>query len=102
MTSKELDALKRLLDHCDTNSEYYILDNDLDDYEFIKSAIERLEKLKKDLEVLEIFKNNEISISYIEQSKSYNDYISSCDIFRNLSYIKKEEYTLLKEWLEND
>lgn len=56
----------------------------------------------KDLEVLEIIKNNEISISYIEQSTSYDDYISKCDCFRNLSYIAEEEYTKLKEWLEND
>ena len=58
--------------------------------------------IEKDLEVLKIFKNNEISISYIEQSKSYDDYISKCDCFRCLSYITEEEYTLLKEWLEND
>ena len=55
----------------------------------------------KDLEVLEILKNNEISISYIEQSTSYDDYISKCDCFRNLSYIAEEEYTKLKEWLKN-
>ena len=56
--------------------------------------------IEKDLEILEILKNNEISISYIEQSKSYDDYISKCDCFRNLSYITEEEYTKLKEWLE--
>ena len=58
--------------------------------------------LEKDLEVLKILKNNEVSISYIEQSKSYDDYISSCDYFRNLSYITEEEYNKIKEWLEND
>ena len=58
--------------------------------------------IEKDLEVLKIFKNNEISISYIEQSKSYDDYISKCDCFRCLSYITEEEYTLLKERLGND
>ena len=58
--------------------------------------------IEKDLEVLEILKNNEISISYIEQSTSYDDYISKCDYFRNLSYIAEEEYTKLKEWLVND
>lgn len=56
----------------------------------------------KDLEVLEILKNNEISISYIEQSTSYDDYISKSDCFRNLSYIAEEEYNKIKEWLEND
>lgn len=58
-------------------------------------------QIEKDLEILEILKNNEISISYIEQSTSYDDYISKCDCFRNLSYIAEEEYTKLKEWLEN-
>ena len=51
---------------------------------------------------IEILKNNEISISYIEQSTSYDDYISKCDCFRCLSYITEKEYTLLKECLEND
>ena len=58
--------------------------------------------IEKDLEVLKIFKNNEISISYIEQSKSYDDYISKCDHFRCLSHITEKEYTLLKECLEDD
>ena len=61
-----------------------------------------LQPIEKDLEVLEILKKNEISISYIEQSTSYDDYISSCDYFRNLSYITEEEYELVKGWLEND
>ena len=61
-----------------------------------------VDTIGKDLEVLEILKNNEISISYIEQSTSYNDYISKCDCFRCLSYITEEEYILLKERLEND
>lgn len=60
---------------------------------------EHYKAIKKDLELLEILKNNEISISYIEQSTSYDDYISKCDCFRNLSYIAEEEYTKLKEWL---
>ena len=58
--------------------------------------------IEKDLEVLKIFKNNEISISYIEQSTSYDDYISKYDHFWCVSYIKEKEYTILKECLEND
>ena len=61
-----------------------------------------VDTIEKDLEVLDILKNNEISISYIEQSKSYDDYISKCDCFRCLSYITEEEYTLLKERLGDD
>lgn len=68
-------------------------------YEIYGNEVDTIEK---DLEILEIFKNNEISISYIEQSKSYDDYISKCDYFRCLSYITEEEYILLKEWLKND
>ena len=60
------------------------------------------ETIEKDLEVLKIFKNNEISISYIERSKSYDDYIEKCDYFRCLSYITEKEFNLLKEWLENE
>ena len=61
-----------------------------------------IDTIKKDLEVLEILKNNEISISYIDQSTSYDDYIDKCDYFRCLNYITEEEYAKLKECLEND
>lgn len=60
------------------------------------------EIIAKSLEVLEILKNNEISISYIQDSSNYNEYIEKCDYFRNLSYIKEEEYNKLKKWLENE
>lgn len=90
MTSKE--ALK-----------YIILGTNVDTHRSsIEEIDEAIETIEKDLEVLEIIKNNEISISYIEQSTSYDDYISKCGCFRNLSYTAEEEYTKLKEWLEND
>lgn len=80
-----------------------ILGTNVDTYRSsIEEIDEAIETIEKDLEILEILKNNEISISYIEQSTSYDDYISKCDCFRNLSYIAEEEYTKLKEWLEND
>ena len=88
MTSKE--AVLELI--CEAKSVNF----DNDRICFLRGLIE------KDLEVLKIFKNNEISISYIEQSKSYDDYISKCDHFRCLYYITEKEYTLLKECLEND
>ena len=105
MTSKE--ALEKLLyipiyeedEHniiTDINS-CCIYKGDL--YEIYGNEVDVIEK---DLEVLEILKNNEISISYIEQSKSYDDYISKCDYFRCLSYITEEEYNLLKERLGDD
>ena len=96
MTSKE--ALKNICLECEkemaknqTRCPFRSISN-----EYCKEY----ETIKKDLEILEILKNNEISISYIEQSTSYDDYISKCDCFRNLSYIAEEEYTKLKEWLE--
>lgn len=61
-----------------------------------------VKEVEKDLEVLEILRNNEISISYIKDSSNYNEYIEKCDYFRNLSYIKEEEYNKLKKWLENE
>lgn len=61
-----------------------------------------MEEIEKDLEVLKIFRNNEISISYLEESKSYDDYISKCDYFRCLTYITEEKYNKLKEWLKNE
>lgn len=90
MTSKK--ALKRII--VGTNVDTY--------RSSIEEIDEAIETIEKDLEVLEILKNNEISISYIEQSTSYDDYISKCDYFRNLSYIAEEEYTKLKEWLSNE
>lgn len=86
MNSKEaLDYIR----HTDEWKDYYSIELELD-------------IIEEDLEILDILKNNEISISYIEQSTSYDDYISKCDHFRCLSYITEEEYTKLKEWLENE
>lgn len=96
MTSKE--ALERIKDDIEIGylSTKHSNEKDKSNYLILLNSIE------KDLEILEILKNNEISISYIEQSTSYDDYISKCDCFRNLSYIAEEKYTKLKEWLEND
>ena len=94
MTSKE--ALQIIRDY--HNEIIYSID-----YVYTDNIFEQeLDVIEKDLKVLEILKNNEILISYIEQSKSYDDYISKCDCFRCLSYITEKEYTLLKERLGND
>ena len=93
MNSKE--ALKSLCNHCEKLSirngfigcPYRNISNDY---------CEEFEIIEKDLEVLEILKN-------------YSDYYTCCDTYgygESCLYIvihdDIEEYTIIKEWLENE
>ena len=82
MTSK--DALEKLYFQC-------CMSNDIDDKWF-----EELKIIEKDLEVLEILKN-------------YSDYYTCCDTYgygesclNILIHDDIEEYTIIKEWLEDE
>ena len=93
MTSKE--ALKSMCNHCEKLSirdgfigcPYRCISNDY---------CEEFETIKKDLEVLEILKN-------------YSDYYTCCDPYSYgesclniVIYDDIEEYTIIKEWLEDE
>ena len=93
MTSKE--ALKSMCNHCEKLSirDGFIgcpFRNISNDY------CEEFESIKKDLEVLEILKN-------------YSDYYTCCDTYgygesclNIVIHDDIEEYTIIKEWLEDD
>ena len=93
MTSKE--ALKSMCNHCEKLSirDGFIgcpFRNISNDY------CEEFESIKKDLEVLEILKN-------------YSDYYTCCDTYgygesclNIVIHDDIEEYTIIKEWLEDE
>lgn len=54
----------------------------------------------QELKVLEIIKNKNFDLFYLQDSKDLEMYNDACDHFRNLCYLTQEEYDLLKEWLK--
>ena len=76
--------------------------------QWLKNVIEGLKQAEKDLEVLEILKNKNVNICLIKDCYSLQDYNDTCIYLRSYSnqisksiLITKEEYDLLKEWIEN-
>lgn len=54
----------------------------------------------QELKALEIIKNKNFDLFYLQDSKDLEMYNDTCDHFRNLCYLTQEEYDLLKEWLQ--
>lgn len=55
--------------------------------------------IRKELKALEIIKNKNFDLFYLQDSKDLEQYNDCCDIHRNLCYLTQEEYDLLKEVL---
>lgn len=55
--------------------------------------------LVKAIRALEIIKNKNFDLFYLQDSKDLEMYNDACDIHRNLCYLTQEEYDLLKEVL---
>ena len=72
--------------------------------EICECDVDRLNKIEKDLEVLEIIKNKRVSVNTLIVSiicainplEFYNEEVSS------KLKLTQQEFDLLKEWLEND
>ena len=97
MTSKE--ALKYLL----VNSEELYSQYE-EDEKFYLDAVELYNIVLKDLEVLEIIKTKSVDINLVKNCYgplAYAVYNSYIDEEKN-DKLTKEEFDLLKEWLEND
>ena len=97
MTSKE--ALKYLL----VNSEELYSQYE-EDEKFYLDAFELYNIVLKDLEVLEIIKTKSVDINLVKNCYgplAYAVYNSYIDEEKN-DKLTKEEFDLLKEWLEND
>lgn len=96
MTSKE--ALKLLYSDAENYAYFNETEEDLSEikleYELIKQDLERLEKLKKAIEIL---KGKTIIIFALKLSKDLSDY-NRMTSFKNLT---QEEYDFLKEYLDD-
>ena len=81
-----------------------ILKDIVNDLERLEELEKENERLKKDLEVLEIIKNKRLSVNTLIVSilgtinplEFYNEEVSS------KLKLTQQEFDLLKEWLEND
>ena len=81
-----------------------ILKDIVNDLERLEELEKENERLKKDLEVLEIIKNKHLSVNTLIVSiigtinplEFYNEEVSS------KLKLTQQEFDLLKEWLEND
>ena len=56
-----------------------------------------IKDIEKKLKALEIIKNKNFDLFYLQDSKDLEQYNDCCDHFRNLCYLTQEEYDLLKE-----
>ena len=63
-----------------------------------KLCQEKIEWLKQK-KALEIIKEKNFDLFYLQDSKDLEMYNDACDHFRNLCYLTQEEYNLLKEVL---
>ena len=90
MTSKE--ALKEFY-YCDTDD---VMDKSKILYEVLKKDLDRLEKLKKTIELLKT-RVNMFEIYHKPKTRYYYLYIGDRMVF-----LSREEFELLKEVLEND
>ena len=97
MTSEE--ALKRIKDDIEINYLTTKHNNEKDKYNYL----ELLKIIEKDLKLLEVLKKKMII------DTDYYDSDDGCEEFEYIAYNgqplnieNKQEYDLLKEWLEND
>ena len=99
MNSKK--ALKRLFLNSYTIEELSVIHSDLKDYDLVLQDLDKLEKLKK---VIEILKNKNVYICELLKSKNLFDYNSlTWDTYDfNGIELTEEEYNLLKEVLGNE
>ena len=95
--SKELEAYRRLCRHLDYDNDDYMFNGGYEeDNEVIENAL-------KNYEILESIKTKRVDISLIKNCYgplAYAVYNSYIDEEKN-DKLTKEEYELLKEWLEN-
>lgn len=114
--TKELDALKRLYRHIDTDDllgdDYYINDNASKDFGTIETALKRLEQLEeekqsfdkaieKKLKASVVIKRKRVNINELFESidlQDYNNYLID-DCRYNEDNLTQEEYDFLKEVL---
>lgn len=98
---KELEALKRLLDHCgNTEDGYNECDIDIEDYETVKNALERNEKLEK---VWKIVKEKEVNVcDLVYWADDVNGQLQGYNRTRESDWMEltEEEFDLLKEMLK--
>lgn len=103
--NKELEALEDLWEGYIETTDYcrfkYGLTHDKEkaNFELIKSALERKEKLEK---AWEITKNSSINFHLIKDSENYNRYIEKCFLIAGKleTWLTETEFNLLKEMLE--
>ena len=69
-------------------------------FAFLESnTMKELKIIEKELKALEVIKNKNFDLFYLQDSKDLEMYNDACDSFRNLCYLTQEEYDLLKEVL---
>lgn len=66
-----------------------------------KESNKLCDTIEKELKALEILKNKNIDLFYLQDTTELERYNDACDYYRNLSYLTQEEYDLLKETLCN-
>ena len=94
MTSKE--ALQEMLGLTTTHYDYWLKANDY--YELIKQDLDRLEKLKKAIDILK----DKLRLS-LNDSKAFKTINAILPVGNNdMNRLTQQEYELLKEVLGND
>ena len=65
----------------------------------LTSILDLLNDVEKELKALEIVKEKNFDLYYLQDSKDLEMYNDACDHYRNLCYLTQEEFDLLKEVL---
>lgn len=103
--NKELEALKRLFEHCENHIEdnYYEYDIDIEDYKLIQSTLERAEKLEQ---VWKLILEKEVNITDVRESiftfdMTYKHYVN---YYKNYSWqlLTEEEFDFIKKMIKDD
>ena len=58
--------------------------------------------VEKDLEASEIVKNKKVNVSAFDVLKTHKEYNDYCDLVGGSKHLTKNEFNLIKEWLENE
>lgn len=103
--SKALEAYRRLCRHLDYDNDDYMFNGGYEeDNEVIENALKDYETIKKDLDTLEILKKvvnicgtRFVNIPLLFYTKTVIEFNS---IVADIYQLTKQEYDLLKEWLE--
>lgn len=69
-------------------------------WDICKDDLEKIEKIIKDLEVLEILNENIPNLHYIYSSKDYEKYKIICEKHEVDIDVYEEDYNKIKEWLD--